>query len=123
ALLTAGFLRDEEGVAEQFAALAAARRATRLPTLGVWAAAERLPEILAIHPGAAMSPAVAVPPSRAAREWPREEALVELLRGRMTIVGPTTAAALGRSLAVGAADCEGALLALESEGVVLRGTF
>ena len=39
-----------------------------------------------MHPGAARrSPPIAAPPSRAARAWTREDALVELLRGRLTI--------------------------------------
>jgi ATP-dependent Lhr-like helicase len=57
------------------------------------------------------------------RAWSREEALVELIRGRMTITGPTTAGALATSLSIPEPDIETALLALESEGAVLRGTF
>ena len=44
-----------------------------------------------------------------------------VLRGRLTIAGPATAAALADRLACRAADVEAALLALEAEGVVLRG--
>ena len=70
--------------------------------LGVhlWIAAERLPELLAVHPGATLDPPIAAPASRAARAWTREEALVELLRGRLAIAGPMTAAALAASLGV-----------------------
>jgi ATP-dependent Lhr-like helicase len=49
--------------------------------------------------------------------------LVELLRGRLAILGPTTASSLAESLAVALPSVDEALLALESEGVVLRGTF
>ena len=63
------------------------------------------------------------PASRTARTWTREEALVELLRGRLSIAGPTTAAALAESFGVAQADIDAALLALEAEGVVLRGVF
>ena len=52
----------------------------------------------AVHPTRTSTPAIAAPPSRAARVWTREEAIVELLRGRLTIVGPTTARALAGSL-------------------------
>ena len=47
----------------------------------------------------------------------------EMLRGRVGIVGPATAADLGAPLGVSPADAEVALLALEAEGVVLRGRF
>jgi ATP-dependent Lhr-like helicase len=89
----------------------------------MWVAAERLPEVLAVHPNAALSPVVAAPPSRAARTWTTEEALVELVRGRMTIAGPTTARALGDVLCVEPPEITSALHSLEAEGAVLRGRF
>jgi ATP-dependent Lhr-like helicase len=52
-----------------------------------------------------------------------EDEIRELLRGRMQIVGPITASALGRSLGVTDTEAEAALVALESDGVVLRGRF
>src|SRR5688572_3654756 len=97
AILTAGFLcGDEVDRAEMFETLAAAGRATRVAVRGVeaglevrlWVAAERLPELLAVHPVAVLTPAISPPPSRAARPWTREAAIVELLRGRLTITGP-----------------------------------
>jgi ATP-dependent Lhr-like helicase len=89
----------------------------------VWVAAERLPEFITVHPDAILEPHIAAPSSRAARVWTREAAIVELLRGRLSIVGPTTAAALAESLAIPEADANAALLALEGEGAVLRGHF
>src|SRR5439155_16835711 len=135
ALLTAGFLTEPEISAmapDLFASLVAMRRAARvaLPASdrqaerpAVCVAAERLPEILAVHPHAAIDGDAAPPPSRATRIWSREEAVVELLRGRLTIVGPTTATALAHSLALDEADAGTALLALESDGAILRGQF
>ena len=139
-LLTTGFLSDEEvsqamdsAGAQAPALLATAGRATRAVIhpvevaadlqVRLWVAAERLPEILAIHPTASLEPPLAIPPSRSTRTWTGEAALVELLRGRLSIVGPATAAALAGSIGVSEADVHAALLALESEGVVLRGTF
>jgi ATP-dependent Lhr-like helicase len=122
ALLTIGFLTEDEASRippELFDALVAARRAG--PVASLWVAAERLPEILAIDP--AIQPGFQAPASRASRVWTREEAIVELIRGRMTMVGPVTALALARSLGIGQAEADAALLALESEGAVLRGTF
>ena len=48
----------------------------------IWVAAERLPEILAIHPDAVLDAGDRSRRRRAMRAWTREEALVELLRGR-----------------------------------------
>ena len=115
ALLTAGFLVDGEFPREMMEELVAARRAGRLD-IDVWIAAERLPEILAIHP---QPVAFSAPPSRE-REWTREAAMVELIRGRLSIVGPASIAELAASLRVSDRDIETALLTLESEGVVLR---
>jgi ATP-dependent Lhr-like helicase len=86
-------------------------------------AAERLPELRAVHTDAAVHPSIAVPTSRALRSWTREEAIVELLRGRLALAGPTTPAALADSLSITVGDVETGLLTLESEGVVLRGSF
>ncbi|HEX7181235.1 MAG TPA: DEAD/DEAH box helicase [Thermoanaerobaculia bacterium] len=129
ALLTLGFVTVDEarrsGWEPLFARLAADRRATVLRTAGgleLWVAAERLTQLLAVHPGAALSPGIA-PPARFAREWSPEEALVELVRGRLEGVGPTTATALAGSCGVRRPDVEVALAALENEGFVLRGRF
>jgi ATP-dependent helicase Lhr and Lhr-like helicase len=105
--------------------LAAAGRATYV-TCGaarLFIAAERLPELLAVHPGAALTPTIAPPDARTVRVWSRVEALRELVRGRLSIVGPTTVGALAAFFAVGDQDLEDALLAMESEGAVLRGSF
>ncbi len=138
ALLTTGFLDvaggpEDQPLRELLVALATGGRATHVviqagdgdadARVHLWTAAERLPEILAIHPGATLDPPIAVPASRAARAWTRAEALVDLLRGRLAIAGPTTAAALAASIGVAPADADAALLTLESEGVVLRGSF
>ena len=53
----------------------------------------------------------------------REVAIRELVRGRLGLSGPTTGAALAASLGVQEPDVEQALMALEAEGVVLRGRF
>jgi ATP-dependent Lhr-like helicase len=120
ALLTIGFLTSDEAAALDtsfFATLAAARRAE---FAGVWMTAERMPEWLAIHPETQTS--LSAPPSRQ-KTWTRAAALIETIRGRMTFVGPTTAAALAASMSIEEAEADGALVALESEGAVLRGQF
>ncbi|HSC30015.1 MAG TPA: hypothetical protein VLD67_22230, partial [Vicinamibacterales bacterium] len=132
ALMTAGFLREPEisGIAGENLVedLVSNRRATVAAArygelqLRIVIPAERLPELLAVHESADLHPAIQAPPSRA-RDWAREDAIRELLRGRLTLIGPTTAGALAESLAIAIRDADAALLALESEGVVLRGRF
>ena len=127
ALLTAGYLVDGEADAALIATLTAASRATcvraDLRVGPIWIAAERLPEIMAVHPAATMEPSIAAPASRAARVWTRDEALTALMRDRLAILGPVTAAALAGSLGIPQSDADATLLTLESEGVVLRGSF
>ncbi len=53
----------------------------------------------------------------------REAAVREMLRGRLGIAGPMTMGALAAGLGIDAAEVEQALIALEAEGVVLRGRF
>lgn len=52
-----------------------------------------------------------------------DTALVELLRGRLELLGPTTAAALAAPFALPEGRVEAALLRLEGEGVAMRGAF
>jgi ATP-dependent Lhr-like helicase len=124
ALVTTGFLTAREGAAlpsEWFEVLAHARRAARVRTS--WVAAERVPEILAVRDSERLELPIEAPAVRAARRWTREQAIAELLRGRLSIAGPTTAAALAGELEIEEAAAQGALLDLESQGVVLRGRF
>jgi ATP-dependent Lhr-like helicase len=124
ALLTAGFLTREEletvpGMCVE--QLRASGRATFVT--GLLVATERLPEVWAVHPGAACDPRVAPPAARLARPWSRERALSELVRGRLTVTGPVTAGTLAHTLGVSSSAADAALLELEAEGIVLRGRF
>jgi ATP-dependent Lhr-like helicase len=153
ALLWMGCLTVEEaranaGWESKLAELAAARRSTQLKLLpspspspachdpspspasvgegwgeGIWIAAERVPEFLAIHPSAVLEPTVTVPQEYAAKAWTREAALIEVVRGRLEGLGPVTAAAVASSLGVPVSDVDLALLALESEGFAMRGSY
>jgi ATP-dependent helicase Lhr and Lhr-like helicase len=127
ALITNGVLRQAEVEPAQASILAGTGRATCVRATDthtcLWVAAERLPEILAVHPSAMLEPPITAPSTRAERAWTREEALVELLRGRLAIVGPTTASALAETMGVSDSDVDAALLALEADGAVLRGVF
>src|SRR6185436_11053374 len=129
ALLTLGFITEEEGRRSGWEALldrlAADRRAGVLrspegPSL--WVAAERLPQLRAVLPGASLSPAIAAP-ARLDKAWDPDEARVEIVRGRLEGLGPTTVAALAASCGMRPASIDSALAALESEGFVFRGRF
>ncbi len=89
----------------------------------VWVAAERAPEFFAVHPAAVAEPAVTVPKDYAAETWTREDALTEIVRGRLEGLGPITARTLAESLCVTLVDVDAALLALESEGFAMRGSY
>src|SRR5439155_337613 len=81
--------------------LARAGRATALlrePRL--WIATERVPLIEAAFADTRYEPAVVVPGRDRARTWTREDAVRELVRGRLEVVGPTTAEAIAAALGV-----------------------
>ncbi len=87
---------------------------------GLWVAAERVLDVAAVRPDAA--PALEPAPGVAAPASP-EDALADLLRGRLGGLGPVTAAALAADLGIERARVRAALAALEGEGFVLRGRF
>jgi len=105
------------------AALAQAGRVTRLQAAdGLWVAAERLPVARAIWLDAAHQPRIGTPvgtPVPASRE----AALIELVRGRLEGLGPTTVPALAAPLGLSLSDVTLALTALETEGTAMRGAF
>jgi ATP-dependent Lhr-like helicase len=106
--------------------LIAAGRAARLRTDGLvlWVAAERRSLAATVWPRGRFEPDVAEPPARRAPAWSdREGALVEVIRARLGLVGPTTAPALARDLGVAPGEVDAALAAVEAEGGVLRGRF
>ncbi len=89
---------------------------------GVLLPVERLPLFKAVFPDATFTPSSSVPTAYQ-KEWSREAAMIEIVRGRLEGVGPTTAVEMATSLSVGVADIDAALLALEAEGSAMRGRF
>jgi ATP-dependent Lhr-like helicase len=89
----------------------------------LWVAAERLPQIAAIYPLASLVPAIVAPESVARTPWSFESALVEVLRGRLEGLGPSTVPAFANSFGLSHGDIELGLLKLEAEGFVIRGQF
>ena len=100
--------------------LARDHRATRMGDL--WFAAERLPQALALFPGARPAPAVEAP-AEYARGWTAEDSLVELLRSRLSGLGPVAPGELAATLGLSRPDVDLALLRLEGEGYAMRGRF
>ena len=89
----------------------------------LWVAAERLPQINAVYSSTELEPPIAAPESLGRTSWSREEALVEIFRGRLEGLGPVTVDELVRSSGLSRLDVETALLRLEAEGFVIRGRF
>jgi ATP-dependent Lhr-like helicase len=127
ALVVHGFLTGDELVRtnslarELFARLEQQRRAALVQAHdgeALHVAAERLHEFLALFPQ--VTPAIA--PVSEARPT-GEDALREILRSRLELLGPVTAAQLGEPLGLDAAALQSALLQLEAEGAVMRGFF
>ncbi|MGH7890966.1 MAG: DEAD/DEAH box helicase, partial [Thermodesulfobacteriota bacterium] len=134
ALILCGFITEEEGERGDaaggwrpyFEELAKENRATVLETgegKRLWTAAERLAQMKCIHPGFKLSPEIAIPERLAEGQASREEALVEIIRGRLEALGPVKAAEISESLGAALQDAEQALLTMEGEGFVFRGSF
>ncbi|WP_374546248.1 DEAD/DEAH box helicase [Rhodoblastus sp.] len=105
------------------AALAHEGRAARLmtPQSALWIAAERIKPFLAFWPEARLEPPIK--PPEPASAWTSEQALIEILRGRLEGLGPVTEADLLAPLGLEPSAAAGALAALEAEGAILRGLF
>jgi ATP-dependent Lhr-like helicase len=89
----------------------------------IWTTAESLPKWQAVHPTATLHPPIDTPAEYAAQPWTHEDALLELVRGRLTGSGPITVAQLATSLQVEPSAIDLALLRLQSEGYVMQGHF
>lgn len=134
ALMGLGFVtgvevRANAGWAALLEQLAAGQRATLVRSeagatgdAGLWVAAERLPQLRALFPRAQLVPPIQ-PPAGFDRDWEREDAAVELLRGRLSGLGPVPAAALAGSLGLPVLEADMALLRLQNEGYAMQGRF
>src|SRR5215212_4490709 len=128
ALVELGFVTEVEAASWEdfFEELKSDRRAAVLSTetgKRLWVAAERLPQIKVVYPGASLEPAIVAPESVSRMTWTSEDALVEIIRGRLEGLGPVTVAQLMESSGLSKLEIETALLKLEAEGFVIRGQF
>ncbi len=94
----------------------------KMPGMVLWIPAERLNQFRAVWPEAKLRPEIA-PPLGHQAEWSSDQALVEILRGRLEGLGPVTQTALAAPLGLEPKAVATALTALESEGTILRGRF
>jgi ATP-dependent Lhr-like helicase len=101
-----------------FDELARAGRAARIGELAF--AMENARHVEAIYVGA---PRRTIPPHIDAPAPPRDDALLELVRGHAEASGPFTATALAERLGLEPWEVDATLARLESEGLVLRGRF
>jgi len=107
-----------------FEALRRDGRAAAVATPGGlrWLAAERLPAVAALFPGAAIAPRPQLPEG-VARESSAEAAAVAALRGQLEGCGPASLDELVQQTALRPLHVEQALARLEAEGFLLRGRF
>ena len=130
ALMSLGAVTDEEAATRTdwsgwLQTLARSGRATRLQVStgqALWVALERLTFAQAIYPQAQMQPALHALPGFD-EQWQRDEAIVELVRTRLSGVGPMSVTEIARPLSLSASEVNQTLAQLESEGYVLRGRF
>ncbi|AIP37890.1 DEAD/H associated family protein [Paraburkholderia xenovorans LB400] len=117
--------RHHEGWPAWLASLAESGRATRLQIAddaGVWLPIERLTCFESLYPEARFSPPLAAPKGYT-DSWNADDALLDVLRARLTGFGPLPASAIAAALKLPAASVEQSLMRLEAEGYVMRGRF
>lgn len=90
---------------------------------GFLVAAERFCLVQAAFPAGKPQYGFAPPHNLLEEGWTKESAIRELVRGRLEVSGPITASQLSDILLVPEPAVQQALLELESEGFVLRGSF
>jgi len=85
-----------------------------------WVAAERARSFAALFPSANFEQTLADVESG---QGSRDDALLTLVNGWMSHLGPVTGSQLGNQVGLPASDMEKALLRMEASGTVLRGNF
>lgn len=133
ALFLGGFITQEEGELGDglnswqpfFQELIDEKRATlvRLPINNLWVATERLPHFEAVYDQLTLEPQLIVPDRLKKKDWEPSKALVELLRGRLEILGPVIVESVSESMSLEVDRIDQAMIALENDGFVFRGHF
>ncbi|MEA2904961.1 MAG: ATP-dependent helicase Lhr and Lhr-like helicase [Alphaproteobacteria bacterium] len=130
ALVWLGFLTGDEVQPDPrwsgwLAELAGQNRAAQFEIAGsiLWVSAERLPQFRALWPKLKTAPALAVPSRHGEQSWSPDQALVEIVRGRLEGLGPAGVDALAHPLGLRTGEVAVPLAALEAEGFAMRGRF
>jgi ATP-dependent helicase Lhr and Lhr-like helicase len=124
--ITVEELKRETEWANLFEELVTENRATRLKLADgttFFVPAERVPQLRCVYAKSILDPELLLPEKIDSENWSFEEALVDLLRSRLESLGPVTAQTLSATMALPKETVETSLLALESEGSILRGRF
>ncbi|WP_028621574.1 DEAD/DEAH box helicase [Pseudomonas sp. Ant30-3] len=130
ALMSLACISDAEASAnpewpQWLKALADSGRACRLQInaeQSLWVALERLTCLRAIYPQAGLFPPLQALPGFD-EAWEPDEAVLEVIRARLSAFGPMPLNAIAQPLDLPIAQVTQALACLESEGYVLRGQF
>ena len=93
------------------------------PGGALWFAAEQLPAVSLLYPGAHVELAAPPPAEAALPVADRDDARARLLRGHTEVSGPTTIAELASRTALTPVDAARGVTQLEARGFVLRGRF
>ncbi|MFM0728737.1 DEAD/DEAH box helicase [Paraburkholderia strydomiana] len=120
--------RAYDGWPAWLASLAESGRATRLQIAddaAVWLPAERLTVFQALYPDlphTRYTPQLTAPKGYT-DSWSADDALLDILRARLTGFGPLPVSEIARPLSLPAASVEQALTRLEAQGYLMRGRF
>jgi ATP-dependent Lhr-like helicase len=123
ALLWLGFMTRAELAAQPqwLTLIEALQRAQRVTCVQeVWIAAERAALFAVLFPDASFEPPV---PLSLVTDKSREDALTEIVHGRLEGLGPTTRDAIASSMQMSPHAVQAALVALEASGAIMRGRF
>jgi ATP-dependent Lhr-like helicase len=127
-LLISGFITTQEGKENNWTSyfndLIIEGRATVLQINkknSLWIATERVPFITTVYPDKKLIHQVKIPERYLNKT--DHDPLTELVRGRLEIMGPVTAAQLSDLMSISINDINIALYRLENEGFVFRGQF
>ncbi len=134
ALVLSGFLTGEEAKGEKvsdgwegyFNELVEGKRACVLKNKNgreFWVAVERIPHMKEIFPESILIPEIRIPERLIDKLSGNDNGLVEILRGRLEILGPVRVSSLSESLGISETRIEHTLTILESQGFVFRGHF
>ena len=127
ALLSATYITGQEYMTQELSrfseSLVDSNRITDIQVNGqtLWVAIETLPRFIAVF--TEQLDAMQLPVFLQNEDWQPEDALREIVRGRLQCLGPITASRLATELGLKTSSIDQALIALEVEGFAFQGQF